>query len=97
MLSPFDCFLRARGIKTLDLRVQRQNENALYLAQALEKHPKVERVFYPGTPQLSPLPLGPPRAALNTSARLWYRRCRQVCPRIPHTPWPRSRCAASAV
>jgi cystathionine beta-lyase/cystathionine gamma-synthase len=60
VLSPFDCFLLARGIKTLDLRVQRQNENALYLAQALEKHPKVERVFYPGTPQLSLLPLGPP-------------------------------------
>lgn len=50
VLSPFDCFLLARGIKTLDLRVQRQNENALYLAQALEKHPKVERVFYPGLP-----------------------------------------------
>jgi len=50
VLSPFDCFLLARGIKTLDLRVTRQNENAFFLAQWLEKHPKVERVYYPGLP-----------------------------------------------
>ena len=36
------------GIKTLELRVQRQNENALELAQFLEGHPKVEAVYYPG-------------------------------------------------
>lgn len=47
-LSPHDAFLVQRGIKTLALRVQRQNDNALALAEFLEEHPKVERVHYPG-------------------------------------------------
>jgi cystathionine gamma-lyase len=46
--SPFDCFLAIRGIKTLSIRVERQNSNALKIAQFLEKHEKVEKVFYPG-------------------------------------------------
>jgi len=45
--SPFDCYLTMRGIKTLELRMLRHNENALILADYLEKHPKVERVIYP--------------------------------------------------
>lgn len=40
--------LLLRSLKTLGLRVQRQNENALALAHFLEGHPKVERVYYPG-------------------------------------------------
>lgn len=40
--------LLLRSIKTLGLRVQRQNENALALARFLEGHPRVERVYYPG-------------------------------------------------
>lgn len=40
--------LLLRSLKTLGLRVQRQNENALALARFLEGHPKVEQVFYPG-------------------------------------------------
>jgi len=40
--------LLLRSIKTLGLRVQRQNENALALARFLERHPGVERVYYPG-------------------------------------------------
>jgi cystathionine gamma-synthase len=36
-----------RGLKTLALRVERQNQSALLLAKALEQHPKVERVHYP--------------------------------------------------
>ena len=40
--------LLIRGIKTLELRVERHNENALGLARFLQDHPKVERVFYPG-------------------------------------------------
>ena len=48
VLSPFDAWLLHRGIKTLGLRVERQNRNALALAQFLERHPKVERVNYPG-------------------------------------------------
>ena len=48
VLSPFDSWLLLRGMKTLGLRVERQNKNALALAQFLESHPKVERVNYPG-------------------------------------------------
>lgn len=46
--SPFDCWLIGRGIQTLHLRVSKQSENALKLAQFLEKHPKIEQVNYPG-------------------------------------------------
>ena len=46
--SPFDCWLIARGIQTLHLRVNKQTENALKLAQYLENHPKIEKVLYPG-------------------------------------------------
>jgi cystathionine gamma-lyase len=48
--SPFDSFLTLRGIKTLALRMQRHSESALTIAQFLESHPKVERVYYPGLP-----------------------------------------------
>jgi cystathionine gamma-lyase len=48
--SPFDSFLTLRGIKTLALRMQRHCESAFAIAQFLEKHPKVERVYYPGLP-----------------------------------------------
>jgi O-acetylhomoserine (thiol)-lyase len=47
-LSPFNSFLFLQGLETLSLRVQRQVENALHLAQWLEKHPNVEFVNYPG-------------------------------------------------
>jgi cystathionine gamma-lyase len=46
--GPFDSFLVLRGIKTLALRVERSNANALALAQWLERAPKVRKVFYPG-------------------------------------------------
>jgi len=46
--SAFDCFLVTRGLKTLGLRMQRHCENALAIAQWLESHAKIERVFYPG-------------------------------------------------
>jgi len=46
--SPFDCWLIARGIQTLHLRVMKQSENAYKLARFLENHPKVEKVLYPG-------------------------------------------------
>jgi cystathionine beta-lyase/cystathionine gamma-synthase len=48
VLGPFDAWLLLRGMKTLGLRVERQNANALALAQFLEGHPKVARVNYPG-------------------------------------------------
>lgn len=47
-LSPFNSFLLLQGLETLSLRVERHNENALKLAQWLEKHPQVEWVSYPG-------------------------------------------------
>ena len=46
--SPFDCFLCIRGLKTLSLRVERQNQNGLTVAQFLSKHKNVEKVMYPG-------------------------------------------------
>ncbi|MHB8405625.1 MAG: trans-sulfuration enzyme family protein [Gammaproteobacteria bacterium] len=46
--GPFDSFLALRGLKTLALRMQRHCSNALELAGWLEKHPRVERVVYPG-------------------------------------------------
>lgn len=46
--SPFDSFLALRGLKTLVVRMERHCQNALELAQWLERHPKVHKVFYPG-------------------------------------------------
>ncbi|MCI4648111.1 O-acetylhomoserine aminocarboxypropyltransferase/cysteine synthase [Phaeodactylibacter sp.] len=47
-LSPFNAFLLLQGLETLSLRVQRTVDNALELAQWLEKHPKVDHVNYAG-------------------------------------------------
>jgi cystathionine gamma-synthase/cystathionine gamma-lyase len=46
--SPFDCWLTLRGLKTLELRMQRHADNAAAIAHALRAHPRVQRVFYPG-------------------------------------------------
>jgi cystathionine beta-lyase len=46
--GPFDSFLILRGIKTLAVRMDRHCANALALAEWLEQHPKISRVFYPG-------------------------------------------------
>lgn len=48
--DPFAAWLVIRGLATLGLRVQRQNESAQGLAKFLAAHPKVERVYYPGLP-----------------------------------------------
>jgi cystathionine gamma-synthase len=48
--DPHAAFLVGRGLKTLALRVAKQNATALAIAERLEKHPNVERVFYPGLP-----------------------------------------------
>ena len=47
-LDPMAAYLLLRGMKTLHLRVARQNESALAIAHHLEKHPAVKQVFYPG-------------------------------------------------
>ena len=49
--SPFDCWLTLRGLKTLELRMQRHAENADAIAHALEAHPLVRRVYFPGLPE----------------------------------------------
>lgn len=49
-LSPFNAFQLLQGVETLNLRVERHNENALELAQRLTKHPSVSWVNYPGLP-----------------------------------------------
>ncbi len=48
--NPLDAYLLVRGLKTLALRVQRQNENGIEVATFLENHPAVKRVYYPGLP-----------------------------------------------
>jgi len=47
VLAPFDSFLLVRGIKTLGIRMQRHCENALEIAEFLQKHPAVLKVYYP--------------------------------------------------
>jgi cystathionine beta-lyase/cystathionine gamma-synthase len=48
--SPFDSFLALRGLKTLALRMERHSSSAQTIAERLQAHPKVRRVFYPGLP-----------------------------------------------
>jgi cystathionine gamma-synthase len=50
VLDPHAAYLVLRGMKTLAVRVAQQNRTALALAQALEKHPRVRQVWYPGLP-----------------------------------------------
>jgi cystathionine beta-lyase/cystathionine gamma-synthase len=62
VLDPFAAFLLARGMKTLSLRTAQQNANGAALARALQGHPKIERVFYPG--------LGSPEALRIAEAQM---------------------------
>jgi len=48
--SPFDCWLTLRGLKTLAVRMERHQSNALQLAGFLKQHPLVEKIYYPGLP-----------------------------------------------
>ncbi len=48
--NPLDCYLLARGLKTLALRMGEHSKNALEIANRLEKHPEIEKVHYPGLP-----------------------------------------------
>jgi cystathionine gamma-lyase len=50
VMGPLEAFLCARGLKTLELRVQAQSATALRLAEWLAAHPRVRRVLYPGLP-----------------------------------------------
>ena len=51
MLAPFACWLTIRGLKTLSVRMERQQENARAVAQWLTRQPQVQQVFYPGLPE----------------------------------------------
>lgn len=48
--GPFDCWLVQRGLKTLALRMKAHEQNAMTIAKMLEKHPAIEKIFYPGLP-----------------------------------------------
>jgi len=48
IISPFDSWLLLRGLKTLAVRMDRHNSNAMAVAKFLEEHPAVEKVYYPG-------------------------------------------------
>ncbi|MDQ3233014.1 MAG: PLP-dependent aspartate aminotransferase family protein, partial [Pseudobdellovibrionaceae bacterium] len=50
VMAPLDCYLCARGIKTLEVRFREQCKSALWIAQFLENHPAVKKVYYPGLP-----------------------------------------------
>jgi cystathionine gamma-lyase len=62
VLDPFSSFLTLRGIRTLSLRVEKHSANALAIAQWLEQHPQVEKVWFPG---LSPI------RSINSRAGRW--------------------------
>lgn len=47
-LGPFDCWLLLRGLKTMDLRMERAVNNSRRIAEFLQRHPLVKRVNYPG-------------------------------------------------
>jgi O-succinylhomoserine sulfhydrylase len=49
-LSPFNAWVMLKGLETLRIRMEAQSASALELARWLEKHPRVERVYYPGLP-----------------------------------------------
>jgi len=51
VLGPQDSWLVIRGMKTLGVRLDRQQENAMKIAEWLQSHPKVQKVFYPGLPE----------------------------------------------
>ena len=48
VMDPFAAFLILRGLKTMEVRMKRHCESAQAIAEYLEKHPKVEKVYYPG-------------------------------------------------
>ena len=50
-LSPFDSWLVMRGLKTLAVRMERQQYNAVHISKFLKNHPKVDHVYYPGFPE----------------------------------------------
>jgi cystathionine beta-lyase/cystathionine gamma-synthase len=48
IMDPMSAFLALRGIQTLELRIQRQNESAMKIAACLDQQDKIKTVYYPG-------------------------------------------------
>lgn len=71
IMSPQVAWLTMQGIKTLSVRMDRQSENAMAVAQFLEAHPKVEQVCYPGLPSFKQHELAS-RQASGYGAMLWF-------------------------
>lgn len=72
--SPFDCYLALRGIRTLALRVERAQQNAVELVSRLDGHPVVARVRYPGFGTIAAIEIAGGAAvadALCASVRVW--------------------------
>jgi cystathionine beta-lyase/cystathionine gamma-synthase len=57
-ISPFEAWLLIRSLRTLPIRMQRHQENAMKVAQFLEKHPDIAQVRYPGLPSFPQYELG---------------------------------------
>ena len=71
IMSPFVAWLTLQGTKTLSLRMERQSANALIIAEFLEKHPKVDRVSYPGLKSFAQHALAKEQAT-GFGAMLWF-------------------------
>ena len=48
MCGPFEAYLATRGLRSLPVRMELHSDSAFKLATALEAHPRIQRVFYPG-------------------------------------------------
>jgi cystathionine beta-lyase/cystathionine gamma-synthase len=70
-MSPFVAWLTLQGIKTLSIRMDRQSANAQAIAEFLEKHPKIERVAYPGLKAFPQHALAKKQAS-GFGAMLWF-------------------------
>jgi cystathionine beta-lyase/cystathionine gamma-synthase len=71
IMSPFVAWLTLQGAKTLSIRLDRQSANAQTLAEFLEKHPKIERVAYPGLKSFPQHALAKKQAS-GFGAMLWF-------------------------
>jgi cystathionine beta-lyase/cystathionine gamma-synthase len=71
IMSPFVAWLTLQGIKTLSIRLDRQSANAQAIAEFLEKHPKIERVAYPGLKSFPQHALAKKQAS-GFGAMLWF-------------------------
>jgi cystathionine beta-lyase/cystathionine gamma-synthase len=71
IMSPFVAWLTLQGTKTLSLRIERQSENAMAIAEFLEKHPKVTQVRYPGLKSFPQHALAKEQAT-GFGAMLWF-------------------------